>query len=167
MVLIPMLEVGLLIFLPISFLGWGSFHVPVFDRLLGRRHTALVLRSLSLIVEGGKPISAGISVLAQHYPTYWFRCRLHRADAFVRGGVDWIEALRRHGVIRTSDAAVLSSAESVGNLAWALEELALTAERRLVTRMQVVIQTLFPLVVLILGMLVFILVTAYFLPLVT
>ena len=48
----------------------------------------------------------------------------------------------------------------------ALEELALSAERRLVTRMQVVIQTLFPLVVLILGVLVFILVTAYFLPLV-
>ena len=70
-------------------------------------------------------------------------------------------------MIRAADAAVLTSAESVGNLAWALEELAETAERRLATRIQLVIQTFFPLVVIILGMLVFILATAYFLPLVT
>jgi type II secretory pathway component PulF len=165
-VLVPMLEVGLLIFLPISFLGWGSYNVPIFDRLLGRRHAALVLRSLSLIVEGGKPIALGISVLADHYPTTWVRRRLRGANSYIRGGIDWIEALRRHHVIRTTDAAVLSSAESVGNLAWALAELAETAERRLTTSMQLVIQTIFPLVVLILGMVVFVLATAYFLPLV-
>jgi type II secretory pathway component PulF len=158
--------VGLLIFLPISFLGWGSYNVPIFDRLLGRRHAALVLRSLSLIVEGGKPIALGISVLADHYPTTWVRRRLRGANSYIRGGIDWIEALRRHHVIRPADAAVLSSAESVGNLAWALAELAETAERRLTTSMQLVIQTIFPLVVLILGMVVFVLATAYFLPLV-
>ena len=163
---IPLAEVMLLIFLPISFLGWGNYSVPIVDRLLGRRHTALVLRSLSLFVEGGKPIALGLSVLAQHYPTFWFRRRLRGADKYVRGGVDWIEALRRHGVIRSADAAVLASAESVGNLAWALEELAETAERRLATRIQFVIQTSFPLVVIFLGVLVFILATAYFLPLV-
>ena len=61
---------------------------------------------------------------------------------------------------------MLASAEAVGNLAWALAELAETAERRLAIRFQLVIQTLFPLVVVILGMVVFILATAYFLPLV-
>jgi type II secretory pathway component PulF len=165
--LVPLAEVILLIFLPVSFLGWGSYTVPVFDRLLGRRHTALVLRSLSLFVAGGKPIALGLSVLAAHYPAFWFRRRLRGADKYVRGGVDWIEALRRHRVIRAADAAVLASAESVGNLAWALEELAETAERRLATRVQLLIQTSFPLVVVILGILVFILATAYFLPLVS
>jgi type II secretory pathway component PulF len=164
--LVLLFQVGLLVFLPLSFLGWGSYSVPVFDRLLGRRHAALVLRSLSLIVEGGKPIALGLSVLAEHYPAFWFRRKLRGADSYVRGGVDWIEALRRHGVIRTADAAVLASAESVGNLAWALEELAETAERRLATRIQMAVQTLFPLLVVILGMVVFILATAYFLPLV-
>jgi MSHA biogenesis protein MshG len=140
--------------------------VPVFDRLLGRRHTALVLRSLSLIVEGGKPISRGLGVLADHYPAFWFRRKLRGADAYVRGGVDWIEALRLHGVIRGADAAVLASAETVGNLAWALEELAETAERRLAARIRMVVQTLFPILVVILGMVVFIIATAYFMPLV-
>ena len=37
--LVPLLQVLLLFFLPLSFLGWGNYTVPVFDRLLGRRHT--------------------------------------------------------------------------------------------------------------------------------
>ena len=37
--LIPFMQIFLLLFLPLSFLGWGNYSVPVFDRLLGRRHT--------------------------------------------------------------------------------------------------------------------------------
>jgi protein transport protein HofC len=164
--LLPLAELGLLILIPVSFLGWGSYSVPVFDRLLHRRHTALVLRCLSLFVEGGKPIELGFSTLASHYPTYWVRGRLRRADAAVRGGLNWIDALRKYRLIRASDAAVLASAEAVGNLAWALSELAVTAERRLTIWFQLVTQILFPLVVMMLGILVFILAVAYFLPLV-
>ena len=61
---------------------------------------------------------------------------------------------------------MLRSAAEVGNLAWALLELAETAERRLATRFQLMVQTLFPIVVVMLGMLVFIMAVAYFLPLV-
>ena len=66
---IPLFELALLVFLPLSFLSWSNYTIPLFDRLLGRRHTALVLRSLALMVEGGKPIALGLSTLAQHYPT--------------------------------------------------------------------------------------------------
>ena len=165
-VLVPLLEVGLLIFLPFSFLGWGSYSVPMFDRLLGRRHTALVLRSLSLMVEAGKPVSLALQILAGHYPAFWVRRRLMQADSDVRHGIEWIQALWRHRLIGSADADVLASAESVGNLAWALSTLADTLERRMVNRFQMAIQTLFPLVILMLGAVVFILVTAYFLPLV-
>ena len=37
--------------LPFSFLSWGNLHVPLFDRLLGRRHTAL---DPALAVAGGR-----------------------------------------------------------------------------------------------------------------
>ena len=73
---IPLVELALLLFLPLSFLAWSNYTVPLFDRLLGRRHTALVLRSLALMVEGGKPIALGLSTLTQHYPTAWVRRRL-------------------------------------------------------------------------------------------
>ena len=163
---IPMIEIGLLVFLPLSFLSWSNYTIPLFDRLLGRRHTALVLRSLALTVEGGKPIVQGLSTLTQHYPTEWVRRRLKAVEKEVGQGADWIESLRHYGLIRPTDADVLTSAVQVGNLDWALLELAETAERRLVTRVQMVIQTLFPLVVVMLGMVVFIMAMAYFVPLV-
>jgi protein transport protein HofC len=164
--LLPVFELALLIFLPFSFLGWGSYSVPLFDRLLGRRHTALVLRSLSLMVEAGKPVSLALQVLARHYPTFWVRRGLAHAESDVRHGVEWIQALWRQRLIGHADADVLAAAEAVGNLPWALSELAAALERRMAIRFQMAIQTLFPLVVLMLGMVVFILVAAYFLPLV-
>jgi type II secretory pathway component PulF len=160
-------EVGLLVFLPLSFLSWSNYSVPLFDRLLGRRHTALVLRSLALTVEGDKPIALGLSMLTQHYPTWWVRSRLLSVEKEVSQGADWIESLRYHHVIRRADADVLRSAAEVGNLAWALMELAESVERRLATRFQLMVQTLFPIVVVALGLLVFIMAVAYFLPLVT
>jgi type II secretory pathway component PulF len=87
-------------------------------------------------------------------------------DKEVSQGADWIESLRYHRAIRSSDADVLRSAAEVGNLPWALLELAEAAERRLATRFQFMIQTLFPIVVVALGMTVFIMAVAYFLPLV-
>jgi protein transport protein HofC len=164
--LIGLLEVGLLVFLPFSFLAWGNYTIPLVDRLMGRRHTALVLRSLSLIVEGDKPIALGLSTLADHYPTWWVRRRLQRADRDVQHGADWIESLVHYRLIRVTDAEVLSSAATLGNLAWALSELGETAERRLATRFQAVVQALFPLMVVMLGMVVLMLAAAYFLPLV-
>jgi type II secretory pathway component PulF len=160
------LELGLLIFLPFSFLSWGNHNIPLLDRLLGRRHTALVFRSLGLMVEGDKPILLALSTLANHYPTGWVRRRLRHVWSDVRDGADWIESLRRYGLIRSSDAEVLSSAAAVGNLAWALHELAETAERRLATRVLAAVQMLFPLMVVVLGALVFIIGVAYFTPLV-
>ena len=108
-----------------------------------------------------------MSTLANHYPTSWVRRRLRRVWTEVKEGADWIESLRRHRLIRASDADVLRSAAAVGNLAWALMELAETAERRLATRVQAFIQMLFPLIIVILGALVFFIGVAYFLPLVT
>jgi protein transport protein HofC len=164
--LFPLLEVVLLIALPLSFLTWGSYSVPIFDHVLGRRHTALVLRCLSLVVEGHKPVALGVATLAGHYPTYWIRRRLQGVESDVRQGVDWIQGLWRHGLIRAADAEVLESATAVGNLAWALSELAETTERRLATRFQAGVQVLFPLAVVMLGAVVFLMAVAYFLPLV-
>lgn len=164
--LIPPVEVILLILLPFSFAGWANYDVPVFDRMLRRRHTALILRALSLPVETGKPIEAGMTALADYYPTWWVRRRLIKVDDLVHQGAPWIDELHRQGLIRASEAEVLHSASLVGNLPWAMRELAETGERRLAFRFQAVIQTLFPLVVLALGASIFLVCYAFFAPLV-
>ena len=153
-------------FLPLSFLSWSNYTVPLFDRLLGRRHTALVLRSLALTVEGGKPIVAG-----PFDPDAALSDRVGAPPAAgcregSRSGGRLDRVAQASPLIRPADADVLRRPRQVGNLAWALLELAETAERRLATRFQMVIQTLFPLVVVMLGMAVFIMAMAYFVPLV-
>ena len=75
------------------------------------------------MVEAGKPIEAGLSILASHYPTWWVRRKLIKADAAVRRGEPWIDALWRQGLIRPTDAEVLARRPEVGNLAWAMREL--------------------------------------------
>jgi protein transport protein HofC len=159
-------ELGLLFYLPFSFSGWMNYNVPIFDRLLARRHSSLVLRALAMVIESNQPIARGLSCLANHYPTAWVRRRLSRVEWDVQQGADWIESLWRFGVIRRADAQVLTSAATVGNLGWALRELAETIERRQVMRLQALVQTLFPLVVVMVGLFVFILALAYFTPLV-
>ena len=153
-------------FLPFSFVGWVNYDVPFFDRLLKRRHAALILRSLSLYVDAGKPIEEGLRYLASHYPTWWVRRKLIKADSEVRHGEDWIDRLQSHGLIRSADAEVLMSAQEVGNLSWAMRELAETGERRLAYRFQAVMQTLFPLVVIGLRAVVAFLAMAFFAPLI-
>ncbi len=88
-------EVILLLYIPFSFGGWMNYKVPIFDRLLTRRHTALIMRALSLVIESNKPIALGLSTLANHYPTKWVRRRLIRVETEVRLGSDWIDALWR------------------------------------------------------------------------
>jgi type II secretory pathway component PulF len=159
-------QILLLLYIPFSYSGWMNYRLPIFDRLLVRRHAALVLRALSVAMEGDRPIAPGLQTLAEHYPTRWVRRRLAKVLTDVRLGGDWIESLLRARLIRRTDAEVLASAASVGNLAWACRELAATAERRQNLRMQVLIQALTPLVVILLGVAVALLCLGYFLPLV-
>jgi protein transport protein HofC len=160
-------QIGFLIFLPFSFSGRMSYQVPIFDRFFARRHAALVLRALSVVIEANRPIGLGLKILAEQYPAKWIRRRLSRVSTDVRMGADWIDALWRRGVIRRSDAEVLASAASVGNLVWACRELADTGDRRQQLRVQVMVQTLFPLAVIAMGMAVAILCLGYFIPLIT
>ena len=161
-----LLELFLLFYIPFSLVGWGNFDFPLFDRLLIRRHAALILRALSLVVESGTSMSVGVQTLADHYPTTWIRRRLRKVASEVTRGGNWIESLESHGLIRSTDAKVLRSAGAVGNLRWAMGELAESCERRLAFRFQSSIQFLFPLVVRTLGFLVFLFALAYFAPLV-
>jgi type II secretory pathway component PulF len=163
---IPPLNVLLLLFLPFAFLGWSKFEIPFFDRVLKRRHTALILRALAVTVDGGRTIEGGLNTLAKHYPTRWVRRKLIKAARETHEGVDWREALLVRGLIRRTDFDVLSSASAVGNLSWAMNELAESAERRLGVHILALVQTLFPLVVIAIGALVLTVAVGFFAPLV-
>jgi protein transport protein HofC len=69
-------------------------------------------------------------------------------------------------LIGQAEYSVLQAAQRVGNLPWALREMAAGSHRRLVYRLQAWLQILFPLVILVYGAVVGVFVVAYFAPLV-
>ena len=159
------LELALLVAIPVGLFNLFQWDLPLLDRVFRRRHAALVLRSLALTTRAGLPIGPALATLARSYPTSWVRGRLRLAAAGVGQGGDWREALRRNGLLSGADAAVLASAQRVGNLGWALHELADGNERRLGYRLQVWLQVLFPAVMILVGLTVFAIAVAYFQPL--
>ncbi len=163
---LPLLTLFLFLYVPFSIAGWSNFDVPLFARFVKRRHSALILRALGLVVESGRPIEQGMHTLASHYPTRWGRRKLAAAARQVHEGIDWRKALLGQGLIREADAEVLSSASAVGNLPWAMSDLAESAERRQSVRFNVLIQTLFPIVILAFGALVLFMAVGFFGPLV-
>ena len=83
----PPIEILLLVFLPFSFAGWVNYDVPVLrPPAQEAAHGPDPPRSLSLFVEAGKPIEAGLSTLASHYPTWWVRRKLIKVDDEVQHG---------------------------------------------------------------------------------
>ncbi len=162
-----LLGFGLAVAFVISYFGSGGMSVPLFDRLLRRRHSLLILRSLLLFIEAEQPIALAMSLLAHWYPTFWVRKKLAKASVDVGYGQDWIDALRSRGLLTGSDVGVLSSAQRAGNLAWAIRELIETSERRRGFRLQALMQLVFIGSMLIMGAIVFLIAVAYFTPLTT
>lgn len=162
-----LLEVAFLLILPVSLAGLWSWEVPLFDRLLKRKHAALVLRCLAWVVDGNRPLTSGLGLLAQFYPSTWVRVRLDHVHQDVAEGADCWDALEQRGLIRPTEKALFASARRAGNLAWALREAAESGERRASYRLQVGLQALGALVLVGLGLLVLVLTSAYFVPLIT
>ncbi len=84
----------------------------------------------------------------------------------MQAGGDWCESLRRRDLIRQPELAILQAAQRVGNLPWALHEMADSVRRRLAYRVQAIAQFLFPPIVICMGMIVMFIVVALFLPLI-
>ena len=85
----------------------------------------------------------------------------------IEAGHDWAESLCQREVIRRGDLAVLQAAQRVGNLPWAMQELADSARRRFMYKLQAIVQAVFPAVLICLGLTVMFIVVSLFWPLVT
>lgn len=140
--------------------------LPVVGRLARRLHTAVILESLSLAVSQQRPIAETIGSLARWYPRWPIRRRLTKVAADVQRGQDWDESLAAHGFLGKTDLVVLKTAERVGNLDWALREMADSSRRRLAYRLTMLVQLMYPVVIVSFGILVMAYVVGFFMPLI-
>jgi general secretion pathway protein F len=125
-----------------------------------------VLRALALAVEGQRPFGEALEGLAESYPSFSVARRLRATAVDVQSGSDWAGSLLKYSLVGRSDAAAMQAAQRVGNLPWAMRQLADARERRLAYRLEAALNIVSPLVVLALGAVVFFFVVGCFLPLV-
>ncbi len=156
----------LAVFLPfyvwLRCVGAISWNLPGMGRFMRRLDSAVVLDALALVTGRGQPLSGGMDALAQSYPSGSIRRRLRRVVGDVARGLDAMASLLARGLLSRADAAVLHAAQRVGNLPWAMAEMADSNRRRLAYRLHLLLQTVFPVVIILYGIITMIFVTAMF-----
>ncbi len=144
-------------------IAWGLMAV---DSLLAKRHAVGVLRALAMAVEGGRPIAGMFELLAIQHPSRWVRSRMARVRSGMGRGSSWPDSLRQLGFLRRVDAEVLEAAERLGNLPWALREVAAAQESRLLRQGRARSRVVFAAIILGLGAVVGVIAIGFFEPLV-
>lgn len=131
-----------LLSIPVAFyyVGWLKWEPPVFRRLTARYHGAVVLRGLAAAVERNESLPDAVTHIAVAYPVGHVQQKVARAADSIAAGSEWVEALRKEQLIEHSSAAVLRSAERVGNLPWALREMSGNLLRNLSYRASAIMQ---------------------------
>jgi type II secretory pathway component PulF len=157
---------GFLVAAVLYYVGWFPRNLPLVWRLFKRFDGALIMRGLALAVRKGQPLPDALRLVAESYPLSIVQTRLLAASEQVAAGGDWCQVLKNQGFIGRAEAAVLAAAQRLGNLDWALEEMANSALRRQALRIQVVLQGFFPAALLVVALVVFVFVCGLFLPLV-
>jgi general secretion pathway protein F len=163
---IYLLFIGLIFYLIFCYLDWASFYLPGIARLMRRRHSAAILDSLALAAESNQPLGNCMFTLAGTYPQPAIRRKLCFVSVDIRQGIDWCDSLRKHGLIKQADQAVLKAAGRVGNLPWAMREMADSNRRRLAYRLSALVELAYPPVILCLGLIVMFIMVALFSPLI-
>ncbi len=125
-----------------------------------------ILRQLSLIVSSGRSLTDGLTAMARFHHRPSVAKLLARVSIDVQAGDDCFERMRQQRLISAADESFLASAQRVGNLGWALNELAEIRERRLTHWARFWLEAFRPVPVLIAGVLVFFLAAAFFMPIV-
>jgi type II secretory pathway component PulF len=134
--------------------GLTHWEPPILRRFTRPLDSATMLRTLAQAVEANLPMDKCVASLARHYPKRYLRSRLRYASSQIDDGANWCDALVRSGLLGKTEAAVITSAERLGNLAWALREMADRLERRFTNRLTGLLAVGFPAVLIFFGLVV-------------
>jgi general secretion pathway protein F len=166
----PLLIVLSLVVGVLAWLEWrGTLRprLPGWKRIVNWLDMAMVLRLLALAAAHDRPLSTVLGNIVDFHPKKSVRNRMRVIEGEIVDGAVWQQSMRRQRLLSPNDAALLSAAERVGNLPWALGQMADSFERRANYRLQVVTQLVMPLLILPAGIVVGIIVVAYFMPMTT
>jgi len=150
----------------LRYTGLIRWELPGINPLLRRLDTAAILDALSLATRRRQPLTQTLDTLTRTYPKWTIRRRLWAAAQQVAEGTDWCRALQAQRLLKPVDVAVLKAAERVGNLPWAMEEMANGNRRRWAYRLQAAMQMIYPPLLIVGTGIVMFVVVGLFLPLI-
>ena len=130
------------------YIGIVKWDPPLVRKVSLPLDESLLLRALAESVQQQRPLAGAIDVLARIYPKSYVRLRLYNAAKRIDQGAHWCDSLQASGLLPSAEAGVLKSAERVGNLVWAMNEMADRLTRKFTTRMTGLMSVGFPIVLL-------------------
>lgn len=136
------------------------------DRLFRRGHLAHVLRMVAMGVEHRVELPRLFYALSVTYPVASIRNRLTACYTDSEGGRSLPALMEVHGLVTQSEMGLVETAMKVGNVPWALRQIAARKESQMAARMTVASRVAYPLIVLGIGLVVAFIVIALFVPIV-
>lgn len=158
--------VAMLFFAGLHYVGILPRGFPGVGWITHRFDSGLVMRCLAMAVSHSWPMNRAIWQLARIFPKRGMRGRLAEAGRHIDNGEEWHNSLWYSGIINRADWGVLSAATRVGNVEWALEELAESSVRRIVYRWKLFVSVFVPCVLVVIGGAVALFAVGLFIPLV-
>lgn len=164
----------LMIWLPIPLIGvaildqvgWQALKLRIFAWFYPPFDAAAILRHLAHSIERNRQMADALRSVANCHFRPTVQEAMARIYVDVESGNDPWTQFRRRRFLTTRDLAVIQTAQQVGNLPWALREIASLSERRLQYRMGMLLQIVRPIVIIGLGLCVAFICIAMFMPLV-
>ncbi|PHR99746.1 MAG: hypothetical protein COA78_24610 [Blastopirellula sp.] len=155
-----------LVLFMLNYLGWIDYYPFGLRWLKGPVDSSKVLTLLACGIEKDIPLTDLLLSMGQYWPKHRVAQMLKNAYHQISTGGDWLEALRKDRLITKNEAAVLRSAQEVGNLPWAMREVADSKLRRHAVRILPWTHVFVAGFVIVIGLQVGFFVIAMFLPLV-
>jgi type II secretory pathway component PulF len=162
---ILMFLLATLLFTLAHYIGLVEWHPPLLRRFAMPLEGATVLRWLADSVDAQRPLGAAVGTLARRHPKLYIRRQLHLASRRISDGGDWCDSLSAVGLVPRAEAGVLKAAQRVGNLPWALDDMADRLARKFTSRLTGLLSIGFPLVMLVFAAVVLLVVVGLFVPL--
>ncbi len=154
-----------LLFTLAHYIGLTTWDPPLLRRFAVPLEAANVLRCLSDAVVAQRPLGLAVGTLARRHPKEYIRRKLQFASQRISDGGDWCDSLAAAGLLRPADVGVIKASQRVGNLSWALDDMADRLARKFSSWLIGLLSIGFPLVILVFAAIVLLVVVGLFIPL--
>jgi len=146
--------------------GWRNVRTRLFRILYPRYDTAPIMRHLARMIEKGKTLPDSLLAIANSYHRPTVAESMAQVYVETESGGDCWQSLLQRGFLSRRDLALIEAAQRVGNLPWALREIADVREKRYVFRVDTLVQLFRPVPIIAVGLLVGWICIAMFMPIV-